>query len=98
MAVGGLVHAVTGPRLHRVGGLLVPQPPDRDVAARGLEVAKNRDLLAHALEIIEGPGHLGRVGDGEPVQHHGGCEVAVQPGEGAGAHLQHEAPEAQEQK
>ena len=33
---------------------------DRDVAARGLEVAQHRHLLAHALEVVDGPLHARR--------------------------------------
>ncbi len=42
---------------------------DRDVAARGLEVAQHRHLAPHALEIVDGPLHTGSRSDGQVMQH-----------------------------
>ena len=38
-------------------------------AARGLEVAQHRHFAPHALEVVDGPFHARRSGDGEVVQH-----------------------------
>jgi hypothetical protein len=41
----------------------------RQVFARRLEVAQHRRPLAHALEVVDGPFHAGRVSDGQEVQY-----------------------------
>ena len=42
---------------------------DRQVLAAGLQVAQHRHLAAHALEVVDRPFDLGRVRDGQEVQH-----------------------------
>jgi hypothetical protein len=46
-----------------------PVQVHRQVLAAGLQVAQHRGLLAHALEVVDGPFHAGRMGDGQEVQH-----------------------------
>ena len=40
-----------------------------DELARGLEVTEDRRLAPNALEVIDGPGHLGCMGNGQEMQH-----------------------------
>ncbi|MCY1373645.1 hypothetical protein D9M69_609330 [compost metagenome] len=42
---------------------------DREVFAAGFQVAQHGCLLAHALEIVDGPLHFGRMRDRQEVQH-----------------------------
>src|SRR3954465_10464768 len=52
-----LRHAARAVEIHRY------EAPGR------LEIAKDRDLAAHALEVVDRPLHPGGAGDGEKVQH-----------------------------
>ena len=42
---------------------------DSQIFATGLKVAEHRDFFAHAFKVVNGPRHIGRVGNGQKVQY-----------------------------
>ena len=50
---------------HPAGGMKIRS----DIRARGFESTEHGDFAPHALEIVDGPFHARRIGNGEIMQH-----------------------------
>src|SRR5690606_13904026 len=56
-------------QLHDLGHAARTMKVDREIVPAGLEVAEDRHLAAHALEVVDAPFDVGGVGNGQKMQH-----------------------------